>query len=189
MDEQEKKATEETTANAEVSSEEVAVKTETSEAAETVVEEVAVTKAAKGSAKKDAGKEKIKNTLHDIEMMLLAENNNNEKFPKFGVGDTVRVSVRISEGTKERVQIYEGVVLCFKHGMNRKTFIVRRVSAGISIERVFSFHSPYLSHIEIVRRAKVRRAKLFFLRGRFGKAARLKELALKKGENKKRPTQ
>ncbi len=128
---------------------------------------------------------KIKNTLHDIELMLLDEQNNNDKFPKFGVGDTIRVSVRITEGNKERVQVYEGVVLCFKHGMNRKTFMVRRVSAGVSIERVFSFHSPYLSSIEIVRRAKVRRAKLYFLRGRFGKAARLKELALKKGENKK----
>ncbi len=135
--------------------------------------------------KADAKKPKIKNTLHDIELMLLDEQNNNDKFPKFGVGDTIRVSVRITEGNKERVQVYEGVVLCFKHGMNRKTFMVRRVSAGVSIERIFSFHSPYLSSIEIVRRAKVRRAKLYFLRGRFGKAARLKELALKKGENKK----
>ncbi|MGL4367703.1 MAG: 50S ribosomal protein L19 [Brevinemataceae bacterium] len=123
---------------------------------------------------------KIKNTMHDIELELMKENNNDEKFPKFGVGDTIKVSVRITEGNKERIQIYEGVVLCFKHGMNRKTFIVRRVSAGISIERVFSFHSPYLASIEIVRKAKVRRAKLYFLRGRFGKAARLKELALKK---------
>ncbi|MDK2819126.1 MAG: 50S ribosomal protein L19 [Spirochaetota bacterium] len=135
--------------------------------------------------KKSINNKKIKNTLHDIELRLLEEQNNDEKFPKFGVGDTIRVSVRITEGTKERVQVYEGVVLCFKHGMNRKTFMVRRVSAGISVERVFSFHSPYLAHIEIVRRAKVRRAKLYFLRGLFGKAARLKELALKKGENKK----
>lgn len=127
---------------------------------------------------------KIKNTMHDIEKMLLEEQNNNNKFPNFRVGDTIKVSVRIKEGTKERIQIYEGVVICFKHGMNRKTFIVRRVTSGISIERVFSFHSPYLASIEIVRKAKVRRAKLYFLRGRFGKAARLKELALKKGENK-----
>lgn len=127
---------------------------------------------------------KIKNTMHDIEKMLLEEHNNNNKFPNFRVGDTIKVSVRIKEGTKERIQIYEGVVICFKHGMNRKTFMVRRVTAGISIERVFSFHSPYLASIEIVRKAKVRRAKLYFLRGRFGKAARLKELALKKGENK-----
>lgn len=127
---------------------------------------------------------KIKNTMHDIEKMLLEEQNNNNKFPNFRVGDTIKVSVRIKEGTKERIQIYEGVVICFKHGMNRKTFMVRRVTAGISIERVFSFHSPYLASIEIVRKAKVRRAKLYFLRGRFGKAARLKELALKKGENK-----
>lgn len=127
---------------------------------------------------------KIKNTMHNIEKMLLEEQNNNNKFPNFRVGDTIRVSVRIKEGTKERIQIYEGVVICFKHGMNRKTFMVRRVTSGISIERVFSFHSPYLASIEIVRKAKVRRAKLYFLRGRFGKAARLKELALKKGENK-----
>lgn len=127
---------------------------------------------------------KIKNTMHNIEKMLLEEQNNNNKFPNFRVGDTIKVSVRIKEGTKERIQIYEGVVICFKHGMNRKTFMVRRVTSGISIERVFSFHSPYLASIEIVRKAKVRRAKLYFLRGRFGKAARLKELALKKGENK-----
>lgn len=155
---------------------------------ETSVEESSETptvEAIAPKAEKPAKGQKIKNTLHDIELMLLDEQNNNDTFPKFGVGDTIRVSVRITEGSKERVQVYEGVVLCFKHGMNRKTFIVRRVSAGISIERVFSFHSPYLSHIEIVRRAKVRRAKLYFLRGRFGKAARLKELALKKGENKK----
>ncbi|MGL4561783.1 MAG: 50S ribosomal protein L19 [Brevinema sp.] len=135
--------------------------------------------------KKAEPKAKIINTLHDIELMLLQEQNNEEKFPKFNAGDTIRVNVRIKEGSKERIQSYEGVVLCFKHGMNRKTFMVRRVSAGISIERVFSFHSPYLASIEIVRRAKVRRSKLYFLRGRFGKAARLKELALKKGENKK----
>ncbi|WP_092318170.1 50S ribosomal protein L19 [Brevinema andersonii] len=122
--------------------------------------------------------------MHDIEKMLLEEQNNSNKFPNFRVGDTIKVSVRIKEGTKERIQIYEGVVICFKHGMNRKTFMVRRVTSGISIERVFSFHSPYLASIEIVRKAKVRRAKLYFLRGRFGKAARLKELALKKGENK-----
>lgn len=128
---------------------------------------------------------KIKNTLHDIELELLKEQNNSDKFPLFRVGDTIRVSVLITEGTKQRVQVYEGVVLCFKHGMNRKTFMVRRVSSGISIERVFSFHSPYISNIEVIRRAKVRRAKLYFLRGRFGKAARLKELALKKNTNKK----
>ena len=126
---------------------------------------------------------KTKNTMYDIEKMLLEEQNNN-KFPNFRVGDTIKVSVRIKEGTKERIQIYEGVVICFKHGMNRKTFMVRRVTSGISIERVFSFHSPYLASIEIVRKAKVRRAKLYFLRGRFGKAARLKELSLKKGENR-----
>ncbi len=185
MSEEQKETSAEETA-AESTAEEVAAVAETAEVE--VAEEVAVVEKAE-KAEKSSKKEvkKIKNTLHDIELMLLEEQNNNDKFPKFGVGDTIRVSVRITEGNKERTQVYEGVVLCFKHGMNRKTFIVRRVSAGISIERVFSFHSPYLSHIEIVRRAKVRRAKLYFLRGRFGKAARLKELALKKGENKKRP--
>lgn len=160
--------------------------TQNTETAETTKEEVAIEETPVVEAV-PTGKssQKIKNTMHDIELMLLEEQNNNDKFPKFAVGDTIRVSVRITEGVKERVQVYEGVVLCFKHGMNRKTFIVRRVSAGIAIERVFSFHSPYLAAIEIIRRAKVRRAKLFFLRGRFGKAARLKELALKKGENKK----
>jgi large subunit ribosomal protein L19 len=162
-------------------------KTTDETAAENVetVEAVEVVEATPVVEKKSTNSKKIKNTMHDIELELLKETNNDEKFPKFGVGDTIRVSVRITEGTKERVQVYEGVVLCFKHGMNRKTFMVRRVTSGISVERVFSYHSPYLAHVEIVRRARVRRAKLYFLRGLFGKAARLKELALKKGENKK----
>ncbi|MGL5254847.1 MAG: 50S ribosomal protein L19 [Brevinema sp.] len=116
--------------------------------------------------------------------MLLAEQNNDGKFPKFGPGDIVRVHVRIKEGNKERVQIYEGTVLCLKHGMNRKTFMVRRVTDGISIERVFVYHSPTIAKVEVVRAASVRRAKLYFLRGRFGKAARLKEKILKKAVKK-----
>lgn len=127
---------------------------------------------------------KIKNTMHEIETMLLAEQNNSDKFPEFGPGDIVRIHVRIKEGSKERIQVYEGTVLCFKHGMNRKTFIVRRVTDGISIERVFVFHSPAIAKVEVIRRASVRHAKLYFLRGRFGKAARLKEKILRKGEKK-----
>ena len=127
---------------------------------------------------------KVKNTLHDIETMLLAEQNNDGKFPNFGPGDIVRVHVRIKEGNKERIQVYEGTVLCIKHGMNRKTFMVRRVTDGISIERVFVYHSPTIAKVEVVRAASVRRAKLYFLRGRFGKAARLKEKILKKADKK-----
>lgn len=122
----------------------------------------------------------LKNTLYAIESELLQAYNNAGKFPDFKVGDTIKVHVSIREGSRERVQTYEGVVLCFKNGMHRKTFTVRRVSSGVAIERVFCFHSPAISSVDVVRRAKVRRAKLYFLRGRFGKAARLKELILKK---------
>ena len=95
--------------------------------------------------------------------------------PKFEVGDTVRVDVRIKEGDKERIQAFEGTVIAKKHGGISETFTVRRVSYGVGVERVFPVHSPSVAKVELVRKGKVRRAKLYYLRDRVGKAAKVKE--------------
>jgi len=96
--------------------------------------------------------------------------------PEFNVGDTVKVHVKVKEGNRERVQVYEGVVLKRQGGGLTETFTVRRISYGIGVERTFPVHSPKLDKIEVVRRGKVRRAKLNYLRGRVGKAAKIKEV-------------
>ena len=95
--------------------------------------------------------------------------------PEIYVGDTVRVGVRISEGNKERVQPYEGVVISKRHGGLNETITVRRIFQGIGVERVFMLHSPQVASIKVERRGKVRRAKLFYLRDRVGKATRVKQ--------------
>ena len=95
--------------------------------------------------------------------------------PDIYVGDTVRVGVRISEGNKERVQPYEGVVISKRHGGLNETITVRRIFQGIGVERVFMLHSPQVASIKVERRGKVRRAKLFYLRERVGKATRVKQ--------------
>ena len=95
--------------------------------------------------------------------------------PDIFVGDTVRVGVRISEGNKERVQPYEGVVISKRHGGLNQTITVRRIFQGIGVERVFMVHSPQVASIKVERRGKVRRAKLFYLRDRVGKATRVKQ--------------
>jgi large subunit ribosomal protein L19 len=94
--------------------------------------------------------------------------------PDFRVGDTVRVHVKIIEGEKERVQLFEGVVIRKKRGGIRSTFTVRKISYGIGVERIFPTHSPRIDRIDILSRGKVRRAKLFYLRGLKGKAARIR---------------
>jgi len=94
--------------------------------------------------------------------------------PDFRVGDTVKVHVKIVEGDKERVQPFEGVVIRRKAGGIRSTFTVRKISYGIGVERIFPLHSPRIEHIDVVTRGKVRRAKLFYLRGLKGKAARIR---------------
>lgn len=99
-----------------------------------------------------------------------------EDIPTFRVGDTVKVHVKIKEGDKERVQVYEGVVIARKGKGATETFKVRRVAYNVGVERTFPVHSPKLEKIEITRRGKVRRAKLYYLRERTGKAARIKEL-------------
>jgi len=95
--------------------------------------------------------------------------------PDFTPGDTVRVHVRIKEGDKERIQVFEGVVIARKHGGLRETFTVRKISFGIGVERIFPLHSPVIERIEVVRRGDVRRAKLYYLRKLKGKAARIRE--------------
>ncbi len=98
-----------------------------------------------------------------------------ETVPDFGPGDTVRVHVKVVEGGKERIQIFEGTVLGRKEGGARASFLVRKISNGFGVERSFLIHSPRLDRIEVTRRGLVRRAKLFYLRGKVGKAARIKE--------------
>lgn len=95
--------------------------------------------------------------------------------PEFNVGDTVRVYVKVVEGSRERLQAFEGTVIQKRHGGIRETFTVRRVSYGVGVERVFPVHSPKIDRIEVIRRGKVRRAKLFYLRDRVGKASKVKE--------------
>ena len=95
--------------------------------------------------------------------------------PKFNIGDTVRVFVKVVEGTRERLQAFEGTVIAKRNGSIRETFTVRRVSYGIGVERTFPLHSPRVDHIEVIRRGKVRRAKLYYLRSRVGKAAKVKD--------------
>ena len=95
--------------------------------------------------------------------------------PAFEVGDTVNVFVKVVEGTRERLQAFEGVVIARKNGGIRETFTVRRISFGIGVERTFPLHSPKIDHIEVVRHGVVRRAKLYYLRDRVGKAARVKQ--------------
>ncbi|MGO5022647.1 50S ribosomal protein L19 [Lawsonibacter sp. LCP25S3_G6] len=95
--------------------------------------------------------------------------------PVANVGDTVRVHLKVKEGNRERIQVFEGTVIAKKHGGIEETFTVRRVSYGVGVEKVFPVHSPAVEKIELVRHGKVRRAKLYYLRGRVGKAAKIKE--------------
>lgn len=108
-------------------------------------------------------------------LQKIVEGSLKAELPSFEIGDTVRVSVRIKEGERERIQAFEGVVIAKKHGGVSETFTVRRSSYGVGVERVFPIHSPFVEKVEVVRRGKVRRAKLFYLRGRTGKAAKVKQ--------------
>ena len=109
------------------------------------------------------------NTLDQVEASRLRSD-----LPEFGPGDTVRVHVRVVEGGRERVQAYEGVVIARNHGGLRETATVRKVSFGVGVERIFPIHAPIIQRIEVIRRGDVRRAKLYFLRDRSGKSARIK---------------
>lgn len=95
--------------------------------------------------------------------------------PEFRSGDTVRVHVKVTEGNKERIQVFQGVVIARRGGGTRETFTVRKISGGVGVERIFPLHSPVIDHIEVTRTGRVRRAKLFYLRNLRGKAARIQE--------------
>ena len=103
-----------------------------------------------------------------------------ESVPSFNIGDTVRVHAKIVEGTKERIQVFEGVVFKRQGGSSRETFTVRRLSYGVGVEKTWPLHSPRVDRVEVIRRGIVRRAKLFYLRDRIGKAAKVKEAIYQK---------
>jgi len=109
--------------------------------------------------------------LHDLEKEFMSR-----EFPKFYPGDTVRAHLKIIEGNKERIQVFQGVVIAINKKMNRGTFVIRKISSGnYGVERIIPFYSPSLDKIEIVKHGRVRRAKLYYLRKRSGKAARIAE--------------
>lgn len=110
----------------------------------------------------------------------IEESQKKAEVPAFKVGDTVKVHFKIVEGKTERIQIYEGLVICFKNSGIGKTFTVRKNSYGVGVERVFPLHSPRIADIELVRPGKVRRAKLYYIREKIGKAAKIKTLIVKK---------
>jgi large subunit ribosomal protein L19 len=103
---------------------------------------------------------------------------------EFHVGDTVKVHFKIVEGKNERIQIYEGLVIAMKNGQVGKTFTVRKNSYGVGVERVFPIHSPRIARVEVMRRGKVRRAKLYYIRKKIGKGAKIKELIIRKEARK-----
>ena len=113
----------------------------------------------------------MSDVIKEIEKELLRDD-----LPEFAPGDTIKVLYLVREGAKERVQAFEGVCIARKHGGLDETFTVRKIASGVGVERIFPFHSPRVEKIEIIRRAKVRQAKLYYLRELRGKAARLKEL-------------
>ena len=109
-------------------------------------------------------------------LKLIAQDSVKTEIPQFEVGDTIRIDVNIREGDRERIQVFEGVVLKKQGGSSRATFTVRKNSSGIGVEKTWPLHSPNVEKVEVVRHGKVRRAKLNYLRDRVGKAAKVKEL-------------
>ena len=105
---------------------------------------------------------------------VIEKENMKAEMPQFGIGDTVKVSVKIKEGDKERIQAYEGVVIARRNGGIRETFVVRKISNGVGVERTFPLHSPLVAGVEVVRKGKPRRAKLYYVRELTGKAAKIK---------------
>ena len=108
-------------------------------------------------------------------MQVFTEQYKKAEPPVVEIGDTVRVHIKVKEGNRERIQVFEGTVIAKKHGGIEETFTVRRLSYGVGVEKVFPVYSPSIDHIEVVRGGKVRRAKLYFLRDRVGKGAKLRE--------------
>ena len=149
--------------------------TDTAAAEATSAVAVADKPAAKASAAKTVtvGKLSAQELIRAFEAEQIAKQA--KDLPEIYVGDTVRVGVRITEGNKERIQPYEGVVIAKRHGGLNETITVRRIFQGVGVERVFLIHSPQVASIKVERRGKVRRAKLFYLRDRVGKATRVKQ--------------
>jgi large subunit ribosomal protein L19 len=141
---------------------------DTAAAATAVQEKPAAAKA--GATKATTGKLSAQDLIRAFEAEQLKD-----ELPEIYVGDTVKVGVRIREGNKERIQPYEGVVIAKRHGGLNETITVRRIFQGIGVERVFMLHSPQVASVKVERRGKVRRAKLFYLRDRVGKATRVKQ--------------
>jgi large subunit ribosomal protein L19 len=110
-----------------------------------------------------------------VDIIKMTDNTYKKEIPPFNVGDTVKVSMRIKEGDKERVQAFEGVVIARRGSGTRETFTVRKISYGIGVEKIFPLHSPLINTIQRVKEGDVRRAKLYYLRGKKGKAAKIKE--------------
>ena len=108
-------------------------------------------------------------------MKAFTEKYKKEEPPVVAIGDTVRVHLKVREGNRERIQVFEGTVIAKKHGGIEETFTVRRISYGVGVEKVFPLHAPSIEKVEVIRHGKVRRAKLYYLRGRVGKAAKIKE--------------
>lgn len=106
---------------------------------------------------------------------VLSEQQLKSDLPELKIGDTVRVHAKIKEGARERIQVFEGIIIAMKHSGINRTVTVRRISYGVGVEKTFPVHSPNVAKFEIVRRGKVRRAKLYYLRGRVGKAAKVAE--------------
>ena len=115
----------------------------------------------------------------------IEESQKKEDVGNFKVGDTVKVYFRIIEGKNERIQVYEGLVICFKNSGIRRTFTVRKNSYGVGVERIFPLNSPRIAKVERVRAGKVRRSKLYYIRGKVGKAAKVKELIIRKSDIQK----
>ena len=132
--------------------------------------DIAVEKKEKNSVSETAKTVNVSNLIREFE-----NNQLKKELPQIYVGDTVKVGVKITEGNKERVQPYEGVVIAKRHGGLNQTITVRRIFQGIGVERVFMLHSPQVASLKVERRGKVRRAKLFYLRDRVGKATRVKQ--------------
>ena len=108
-------------------------------------------------------------------MQAFVEKQKKANVPNVAIGDTVKVHLKVKEGNRERIQIFEGTVIAKKHGGIGETFTVRRISYGVGVEKVFPVHAPSIEKVEVVRHGKVRRAKLYYLRNRVGKAAKVKE--------------
>ena len=131
------------------------------------------------------GKEsKLNAIIKEIEQAQLKEN-----ITPFNVGDTVRVYAKVVEGARERLQMFEGTVIKRQNGGVRETFTVRRIASGVGVERTWPLHSPRVDRIEVVRRGIVRRAKLYYLRKRVGKAAKVKEIIVNKNKKSKKSQQ